>query len=101
MQVIPAIDLMQGPSNQTLVMHAKFGLRSHYQPISSCLSLSALPIDIVTGLLELYPFETIYIADLDAICGTGNQQAAIDEISEQFPQLIIWLDCGIDRRAHV
>jgi phosphoribosylformimino-5-aminoimidazole carboxamide ribotide isomerase len=90
LQVIPAVDLMQG-----LVMHAKFGLRSHYQPLTSCLCFSAVPVDIITGLLELYPFKTVYIADLDAILGTGNQQHHIEEISEKFPDLTIWLDCGI------
>ena len=95
MQIIPVIDLLNGPFNQCCVVHAKRGQRQHYQPIQSQLTASSAPLEIVTALLELYPFQTLYIADLDAICGTGNNAAAIEVISQAQPQLTIWLDCGI------
>ena len=90
MQIIPGIDLLNN-----VVVHAKRGQRQHYQPIQSLLTASSAPLDIVTALLELYPFHTLYIADLDAICGTGNNDSAILAISQAYPNLTIWLDCGI------
>lgn len=90
MQIIPVIDLLNN-----VVVHAKRGQRQHYQPIQSLLTASNAPLDIVTALLELYPFQTLYIADLDAICGTGNNDSAIEVISQVYPNLTIWLDCGI------
>ncbi len=90
MQIIPVIDLLNG-----VVVHAKRGQRQHYQPIQSQLTASSAPLDIVAALLQLYPFQTLYIADLDAICGTGNNVSVVEAISQAHPQLTIWLDCGI------
>lgn len=96
MQLIPVIDLLKG-----MVVHAKKGDRSHYQPIQSALCKSSEPIDVVNGLLELYPFERIYIADLDAITGQGNHANTIKYIQEQYPALEIWLDAGISNVNHL
>lgn len=90
MQIIPVIDLLNNA-----VVHAKSGQRQHYQPIQSQLTTSSAPLEIVTALLELYPFQTLYIADLDAICGIGNNDGAIEVIIQAHPKLTIWLDCGI------
>ena len=90
MQIIPVIDLMQ---NQ--VVHAKFGHRSQYQPIQSKLCDSSEPLAVVAALIELYPFTTLYIADLDAILGNGDHAETILKICQRFPQLTIWLDSGI------
>lgn len=90
MQIIPVIDLMHGQ-----VVHAKYGQRHNYQPIRSALSQSSAPLDIVNALLELYPFERLYIADLAAIQGQGNHFQVIKAIQASFPQLEIWLDSGI------
>ena len=92
MQIIPVIDLLNG-----VVVHAKQGQRQHYQPIVSSLTASSAPLDIVRALLELYPFQTLYIADLNAICATGSNESAIEAISQAHPQLTIWLDCGISQ----
>jgi phosphoribosylformimino-5-aminoimidazole carboxamide ribotide isomerase len=79
---------------QGQVVHAQYGNRSHYQPLQSKLCRGSEPLSMVAALLELYPFQTLYIADLDAIQDRGNQQALIETISQQFPTLTIWLDCG-------
>ena len=77
------------------MVHAKLGHRSHYLPIESQISTSSMPLDIVAALLELYPFQTLYIADLDAILGVGEHRDEIETICQTYPQLTIWLDCGI------
>jgi phosphoribosylformimino-5-aminoimidazole carboxamide ribotide isomerase len=90
METIPVIDLMHGQ-----VVHARFGQRQHYQPIQSLLCSSSAPIDVVSALLELYPFERLYIADLAAIQGQNNHFQIVKLIKDTFPELEIWLDSGI------
>lgn len=50
---------------------------------------------IVNALLELYPFKSLYIADLDAIQGKGNHHEIIRALCLQHPQMNIWLDAGL------
>jgi phosphoribosylformimino-5-aminoimidazole carboxamide ribotide isomerase len=76
------------------VVHAQYGSRSRYQPLQSKLCSGSEPLSIVSALLELYPFQTLYIADLDAIQNHGNHQAMIEAIDQKFPNLTIWLDYG-------
>ena len=90
MQVIPVIDL-----KQSQVVHAKHGLRDTYQPIQSVLSASSDVFSIAEGLLKLYPFRTIYIADIDAITNTGNHFEQIELLSGLQPQVSWWVDAGI------
>ncbi len=90
MEIIPVIDLMHGQ-----VVHAKLGQRQHYQPIQSSLCHSSAPLDILNALIELYPFERLYIADLDAITSQGNHSNLIRDIQAQHPNIEIWLDAGI------
>jgi phosphoribosylformimino-5-aminoimidazole carboxamide ribotide isomerase len=91
MLIIPVIDLSSG-----LVVHAKQGLRTTYQPITSVITASAEPEVVVSSFLELYPFKTFYIADLDAIQNTGNHFHIIENIAKNNPDCKIWLDAGIE-----
>ena len=50
---------------------------------------------IVAGLLKLYPFRTIYIADIDAITNTGNHFEQIELLSRLHPKVNWWVDAGI------
>ncbi|OQW68100.1 MAG: hypothetical protein BVN34_09935 [Proteobacteria bacterium ST_bin12] len=90
MQIIPVIDLMQGQ-----VVHAKRGIRSQYQAIQSSLCKDSAPFSVIDAFMKLYPFQTLYIADLDAILGIGNHSDLTLKISRKYPNLNIWLDCGI------
>ena len=91
MQIIPVIDLLNGT-----VVHAKKGDRKNYQAIQSSISKSSKPLDVVSALLEFYPFQQLYIADLNAIQKIGNNNfAEINSISQQYPNLKIWIDAGI------
>ncbi len=94
MQIIPVIDLLNG-----VVVHAKRGERQHYQPIQSQLTASSTPLDIVSALLEFYPFTQLYIADLNAIQKLGGVYSTnyqvIESISQRFPTLDLWVDAGI------
>lgn len=91
MQIIPVIDLKGGQ-----VVHAAGGDRSRYQPVhhTSLLCDSSEINHVVARFLKLYPFQTFYIADLDAIGGKGNHDEAIDNLLSQYPNQEFWLDNG-------
>ncbi|MCB4811613.1 nickel transporter [Methylovorus menthalis] len=89
MNIIPVIDLLEHN-----VVHAKRGERQHYRPIESGLCNSSEPLAISRALLELYPFDTLYIADLNAIQGKAAHVDEIALIRQHYPQLQIWLDAG-------
>ena len=91
MQIIPVIDLKDGQ-----VVHAKGGDRRHYQPIhhTSRICHSSELDHVVASFLKLYPFERFYIADLNAIGGTGNHHHAISGLLNQYPAQEFWVDSG-------
>jgi phosphoribosylformimino-5-aminoimidazole carboxamide ribotide isomerase len=89
MLVVPVLDLMAGQ-----VVHARRGDRSSYRPLESKLTRSSEPIAVVTALLALAPFDTIYVADLDAILRRGHHRDILDRIQAEFPALGLWLDAG-------
>ena len=91
MQIIPVIDLKDG-----LVVHAVRGERSRYQPIHqhSKICAGSTLTEVMRGFLQLYPFQTFYIADLNAICGQGQHQEQIAELLLEYPQIEFWVDNG-------
>ena len=94
MQVIPVIDLMAGE-----VVRARMGERSSYRPIETPLSRTSDPVDVVRGLLAVYPFPTLYVADLDAIQRRGDNLPAMRRIRAAFPGLRLWIDNGAGEAA--
>ncbi len=89
MQVIPVLDVKNGT-----VVHARGGERSAYLPLDTRLAEHPDPVGVVEGLLRIYPFKTLYIADLDGIMyGTPDLQT-LHALSQAFPGLEIWLDNG-------
>ena len=89
MQVIPVVDLIGAQ-----VVRAKMGDRDAYRPIETPLSRTPDPVDVVAGLLRLAPFATLYVADLDAIRGGGDNFAALARLRVAFPDLQLWIDNG-------
>ncbi len=96
MQIIPVIDLKGGQ-----VVHAAGGDRSGYQPVHRTSSLcdSSEIYHVVARFLKLYPFQTFYIADLDAIGGNGNHDHGINNLLSQYPNQEFWLDNGSSYQA--
>ncbi len=89
MLIIPVVDLRNGQ-----VVHAYRGMREHYRPVQSHLTQSSHPPEIVTAFLDLFPFTTIYLADLDAIQGRGNNRPIIEQLTRRFPSTVFWIDAG-------
>lgn len=90
MEIIPVIDLKGGT-----VVHARMGQRDHYRPIETSLARGSDPVDVVAGLISLHAFPTLYVADLDAITGSGNNRAVLQQVTRAFPALTLWVDSGI------
>jgi phosphoribosylformimino-5-aminoimidazole carboxamide ribotide isomerase len=93
MEVIPVLDL-----KERVVVHARMGQRGQYRPIETPLSPTSHPIDVTRGLLSVYPFTTIYIADLDAIMRAGDNTPTLTELKDAFPHLTFWVDSGVADR---
>jgi phosphoribosylformimino-5-aminoimidazole carboxamide ribotide isomerase len=93
LDIIPVIDLRHG-----LVVRAVMGRRELYRPIETPLSRTAQAEDVVLGLRTLHDFKALYIADLDAIEGTGDNTGVVTRLRERFAHLDIWTDNGIAAR---
>ena len=93
MEIIPVVDLKGG-----MVVRARVGQRDQYRPIKTPLSPTSDPVDVTYGLLSVHPFKTLYIADLDAIEGTGDHRGTLTRLKAAFPQLTLWIDNGIADR---
>ena len=92
MKIIPVIDLKDG-----VVVHAQQGMREQYQPISTNLCQSSDIYQIIKAFLGVYDFDTIYIADLNAITHQGNHDILISEVLKSFPNILFWIDRGYQR----
>ncbi|MDE2059248.1 MAG: hypothetical protein KGL31_10170 [candidate division NC10 bacterium] len=90
MQVIPVIDIMGG-----VAVHARRGERSAYRPIRSVLLQGADPVALLRAYRETLECDLVYVADLDAIMGNGDNLAIIGTMAASEPQLELLVDAGI------
>ncbi len=95
MDIIPVIDLKGGGA-----VRARGGARHLYAPIATPLAPTSRPENVVAGFRALFPFKNIYIADLDAISGTGDHGAIISELEAVFPEIEFWVNSGIATENH-
>lgn len=92
MNLIPVIDLRGG-----VVVRARMGRRDEYRPIETPLAATSDPLDVARGLLALHRFAVMYVADLDAIEGTGDNTASLAHLRALGIRL--WVDSGIGDHA--
>ncbi len=95
MHIIPVIDISQGR-----VVHARYGQRDSYRPLRSRLTDSARPPAVLDGLLQVSGFGTVYIADLDAIRGCGDNYPEVAALRQTYPDVHFWIDAGIGPDGH-
>jgi phosphoribosylformimino-5-aminoimidazole carboxamide ribotide isomerase len=89
MKIIPVIDLKDG-----VVVHAQQGKRERYQPINTNLCRSADIYHVIQAFLGIYDFDTLYIADLNAITRQGNHDHLINDVLARYPKKQFWIDKG-------
>jgi len=87
--IIPALDLKGG-----IVVHARAGNRADYQPITSPFGAADDPVAIARGLLCTTGSPFLYIADLDAIAGTGDHFELVRGLADALPGTALWIDAG-------
>ena len=80
------------------VVQAIQGQRQSYRPVQSQLTDSSALLDVVAAILQVYPFDCVYIADLNAITGDThltNHRHLISKAIQAFPHIEWWVDAGL------
>ena len=90
MEIIPVIDIMNN-----VAVHGKSGNRKEYKPLKTVLCDSSNPIDIIKKYKE-NGAEKVYIADLNAIMGNGNNFNLIKELD-----IYKIVDAGISNKEDI
>jgi phosphoribosylformimino-5-aminoimidazole carboxamide ribotide isomerase len=88
MRVLPVLDLKGG-----VAVHAVRGERHAYAPVRSVLASSADPLALARAFRERLGCDACYVADLDAIAGTGDHGGVVQAIAAL--GLAVWLDAGV------
>jgi phosphoribosylformimino-5-aminoimidazole carboxamide ribotide isomerase len=87
--IIPAIDLKGG-----VVVHARGGKREDYRPLATPLGPADDPLAIARALLAITGSPILYVADLDAIEGRGNNFETCRALADALPAATLWIDAG-------
>lgn len=93
--VVPVLDLKDG-----VVVHARAGKQAHagkraeYRPIATPFAPPHDALAIARALLGITFSPTLYIADLDAILGRGNNYELCQALADALPGVDLWIDAG-------
>jgi len=93
--VIPVLDLKDG-----LVVHARAGKQAHagkraeYRPLATPFGPPHDPVVIARALLAITGSPILYVADLDAILGRGDNFELCRQLADAFPATTLWIDAG-------
>lgn len=88
MQIIPVIDIRNG-----VAVRAVAGERGRYQPVSSRLTESSEPAEVLRALRQAFHCDMCYVADLDAIEGRHRNRCTLAEMARTGVRLIV--DAGV------
>jgi len=90
MRLIPVIDIRQG-----MAVHGVGGNRERYHPVQSCLTPSTDPLVLLERLHAALRCEEIYVADLDALEGTGENLALVAALANHGGGVRLLVDAGV------
>ncbi len=90
MKAIPVIDLLRG-----VAVHARRGERITYRPIRSTLVRGADPLALLQAYRRILGSTSVYVADLDAIMGLGDNRTLVAQMAALDPQLELFIDAGV------
>lgn len=88
MQIIPVIDIRNG-----VAVRAVAGERGRYKPVSSRLTDSIEPAEVLHALRQEFHCDTCYVADLDAIERGSRNRCALAEMARTGVRLMV--DAGV------
>jgi phosphoribosylformimino-5-aminoimidazole carboxamide ribotide isomerase len=94
LKLIPVIDIRAARA-----VHARAGDRARYAPLSTPLCPDGDPLALARLLVSRYHADILYLADLDAITGAGDNRALIDAIAAALPETTLWVDAGLSDRS--
>jgi len=77
-----------------MVVLAQRGNRDNYQPLNSPLCQSADIHQVIQAFLKIHSFNTLYIADLNAITGQGDHDELLKRVLSDFSEITFWIDRG-------
>ncbi len=80
------------------VVHGVQGDRDHYRPIDSVLTPSSEPFAVAQALQRETDCHAFYVADLDAIQGTGGHDAEVRSLTDGLG-VDLWVDAAITDAA--
>lgn len=89
MDVIPVIDVRLGQA-----VRAQAGNRASYRPLTTPLAESSDPIVVAQGIMTLFAFPRLYVADLDGIEGRGRNADLVRALSAALPAVELLVDDG-------
>jgi phosphoribosylformimino-5-aminoimidazole carboxamide ribotide isomerase len=87
-RVIPVLDILRGQA-----VHARGGRREDYRPVRSILRRGSDPIDLATAFRDDLGLDEVYVADLDAIAGSGPSFSIYRDLAAL--GLVTWIDAGL------
>lgn len=88
LRIIPVLDIKNGTA-----VHARGGDRDHYAPLRSIVHEGHDPVELAGAFRERCGYETVYLADLDAI-QHGRRNLHLYERICNLP-LALWVDAGV------
>jgi phosphoribosylformimino-5-aminoimidazole carboxamide ribotide isomerase len=92
MRVVPVIDLKDGTA-----VHAVRGERERYRPVRSTLAGDeGDPLAVARAFRSALGLDELYVADLDAIGGTGEHDACVGALASEARVLV---DAGVSEPA--
>ncbi len=89
MEIILAVDIVDGK-----VVKAFAGIRSNYKPLFLNYKDYSNPFFLIDEIIKIINLKRIYIADIDAIRKTGDNNILIDKILNNYPDLTFLIDAG-------
>jgi len=88
MQIIPVIDIRNG-----VAVRAVAGDRKFYRPVTSCLTDSSEPAEVLKSLRHEFELDACYVADLDGIERGQINRCTLAEMARTGARLIV--DAGV------
>jgi HisA/HisF family protein len=89
MDIIPVIDVRHG-----VAVHATGGRREEYRPLATPLADGSETVAVAQGLMTLFAFPALYVADLDAIEGRAENGEGLALLAAGVPGTELWIDAG-------
>ncbi|NLT93853.1 MAG: nickel transporter, partial [Actinobacteria bacterium] len=93
MEIVPVLDLLGG-----VVVHGRAGRRHEYRPVQGVLVEGSEPVAVASALQRVAAAAALYVADLDAIEGTGDNLAALRSVMASV-RAALWVDAGVTTAA--